>query len=79
MTQRHLASDEFTAWAQSMSGMLTRLRTSYGSTEEMLEHHDWNDGKSEYLLQLVKSLHSDLRTLDEEMSEYVTTKNRKKL
>lgn len=79
MGRRHLASDEFIVWAQSLSGMLTMLRTSYGSTVEMLEHPDWNDGKSEYLLQLVRCLHSDLRTLDEEMSEHVETKNRKKL
>lgn len=79
MAQRYLATEEFIVWAQSLSGMLTTLRTSYGSTEEMLEHPDWNEGKTEYLLQLVQCLHSDLKALDEEMSEHVKAKNRKKL
>ncbi len=79
MAQRYLATEEFIVWAQSLSGMLTTLRTSYGSTEEMLEHPDWNEGKTEYLLQLVQCLHSDLKALDEEMSEHVKAKNREKL
>jgi hypothetical protein len=74
MSQRRIVSDEFIVWAESLSGMLTSLRTSYGSTEEMLEHSDWNEGRTEYLLQLVQCLHSDLRRLDEEMSEHVKAK-----
>lgn len=77
MARKHTASEEFVVWAQSLSGMLTTLRNHYGTTEEMLEHHDWDEGKSEYLLQLVQCLHSDLRKLDEEMSEHVKAKNRK--
>jgi transcription termination factor NusB len=79
MVQRHLASEEFVVWAQSLSGMLTMFRTSYGSIEEMLEHSDWDEGKTEYLLQLVQGLHSDLKKLDKEISDHVKTKNRKKL
>jgi hypothetical protein len=79
MSQRRIASDEFIVWAESLSGMLTSLRTSYGTTEEMLEHPDWNEGKTGYLLQLVHCLHTDLTMLDEEMSEHVKAKNRDKL
>ena len=62
MSQRRIASDEFMVWAESLSGMLTSLRASYGTAEEMLEHCDWNEGKTEYLLQLV---HLSARGLDD--------------
>jgi hypothetical protein len=76
MTARHAASDEFLVWAQSLSGMLTRLRTRYGSVEEMLEHPDWDEGKNEYLLQLIRLLHMDLGKMAEEMGAHVQSKNR---
>lgn len=79
MSPRRIASDEFIVWAESLSGMLTSLRTSYGTIEEMLEHPDWDDSRTEYLLQLVQCLHSDLALLDEEMNEHVEAKNRKGL
>ncbi len=48
ISQRRIASDEFIVWAESLSRMLTSLRTSYGTTEDMLECPDWNEGKTEY-------------------------------
>jgi hypothetical protein len=79
MAQRHIASDEFLVWAESLSGMLTSLRTTYGTTEELLEHADWDEGKTEYLLRLVHCLRADLTALSEEMKEHVKTKNHNNL
>jgi hypothetical protein len=60
MTKRFPASDEFIVWAQSLSGMLTRIRTEYGGVDQMLEHPDWDEDKTPYVVQLVKSLHEHL-------------------
>ena len=45
MTTQFTASDDFIVWAQSLSGMLTKMRTEYGSTQELLEHPDWDEAK----------------------------------
>lgn len=78
MSQRRIASHEFIVWAESLSGMLTSLRTSYGSTEEMLERPDWDESKTEYLLELVRCLRDDLTMLDEEMRDHVEAKTKAK-
>lgn len=74
MTKQFSASDEFIVWAQSLSGMLTRIRTQYGSLAEMLESPEWDENKTEYAVRLMKSLHSHLRDIETEMSSHAREK-----
>lgn len=52
MKQRFPASDEYVVWAQSLSGMLTKIKTTYGSVSEMVEHPDWDESKTQFFLLL---------------------------
>ena len=74
MPARFPASDEFVAWAQSLSGMLTTIRTKFGSVADMVEHPAWDEGRTRYALALVKSLHDHLGKIDQELSEHVQDK-----
>lgn len=74
MTRRYPASDEYVIWAQSLSGMLTKIKTTYGGIGEMVEHRDWDEGKTQYFLQLVKGLHRHLKSIDKELSDHVAGK-----
>ena len=68
------ASDEFVAWAQSLSAMLTTIRVKYGSVAEMVEHATWDEGKTQYAVVLVKALHEHLAQMDTELSDHVKEK-----
>jgi hypothetical protein len=74
MAQKFPASDEFIVWAHSLSGMLTRIRSDFGTVAEMVEHPAWDEGKTRYALSLVKSLHNHLAQIDEELSTHVNEK-----
>jgi|GEM_PF-1837208 len=71
---QYTASDEFITWAQSLSGMLTSIRTNFGSVGEMLESSEWNENRTLYALALVKSLHQHLNEIDKEFSRHVREK-----
>lgn len=68
------ASDEFVAWAQSLGGMLTKMRTQYGSMAEMVESPEWDEGRTERALALIKSLCSQLAKIEEELTIHVNDK-----
>ena len=72
--QKFEASDEFIVWAQSLSGMLTKMKTEYGGIAEMVEHRSWDEGKTNYALALIKSLHQHIAQLDAELSSHVDEK-----
>lgn len=74
MPRRFPASDEFIVWAQSLSGMLTTMNTTYGGIAEMVEHPDWDEGKTQYALSLIKSLHVHLERIDLELTNHVREK-----
>jgi hypothetical protein len=74
LKQRFPASDEYVVWAQSLSGMLTKIKTTYGSVSEMVEHPEWDEGQTEYFLQLIKSLHRHLAATDKELTGHVKGK-----
>jgi len=74
MPRQFSASDEFVVWAQSLSGLLTKMRMEYGSPSEMVECASWDESRTEYVLSLVKSLHEDIAQIDEELSRHVTEK-----
>lgn len=68
------ASDEFIAWAQSLSGLLTTMRTEYGSMPEMVESPNWDEGRTNLALSLVKSLRAQLATIEQELAIHVADK-----
>ena len=75
MSQRFPASDEYVVWAQSLSGMLTKIKTSYGSVSEMVESVEWDEAKTQYFQQLIKSLHRHLAKVDKELTDHVSGKS----
>lgn len=74
MSRKFDASEQFVVWAQSLSGMLTKITTEFGSVSEMVESSTWDDSKTEYALSLVKALHRHLRQIDKELSRHVSEK-----
>jgi hypothetical protein len=72
--QEFPASTEFILWAQSLSGLLTRLKTDYGQITEMVERPTWDEGKTTFALALIRSLRVDLAQLEEELSAHVEEK-----
>lgn len=71
---RFSASDEFMAWATSLSGMFTKIRTEYGSVAEMVESPEWDEGRTERALILIKSLHTQLAKIEKELTIHVNQK-----
>jgi hypothetical protein len=74
MPVKFKVSDEFIAWAQSLSGMLTTVQKRFGGAAEMLENPGWEEGKTMYALALVASLREDLRKVHLEMECHVEDK-----
>ena len=68
------ASDSFISWAQSLSGLLTTIRTEYGSMPEMVESPAWDEGRTMVALNLVKSLGSQLAKVETELENHVNEK-----
>lgn len=74
MAKRYPASDEFIVWAQSLSGMLTKMRTEYGSISEMVERSDWDGSKTDLALKLLKTLRTNLTKVEKELTSHVDGK-----
>ncbi len=68
------ASDDVVVWLQSLSGMLTRVKTQYGSFPEMVEHPNWDEGRTDLVLRLIGSLREHLRNVEKEFSVHVNGK-----
>lgn len=68
------ASDEFITWAQSLSGMLTTIRTRFGSMPEMVESHEWDEGRTQIALSLITSLKARLAQIEKELADHVSDK-----
>jgi len=68
------ASDEFIAWAQSLSGMLTNMRTEFGGMSEMVESSEWDDGRTRFALGLLESLNKQVSKITEELEIHVAEK-----
>ncbi len=74
MNSKFKVSNDFIAWAQSLSGMLTTMRKEYGSMEEMVERADWDEGKTRFACSLIQNLHANLGEIEKELSRHVTDK-----
>lgn len=65
------ASDQILRWMESISGLLTFIRTQYGGVSELIEHPTWDESKNNYALAMAKSLKKEMAQLAEEFSEHV--------
>lgn len=74
MGKSYPASDEFIVWAQSLSGMLTEMRTKYGGIAEMVERSDWDGAKTDLALKLLKTLRTNLTKVEKELANHVSGK-----
>ena len=75
MTPRYTASDEFIAWAQSVSGLLTTIKTKYGGVEEMVERPDWDGARTEFALSLLRGfLLRNISKMEKELADHVKGK-----
>lgn len=74
MSKRFAASDEFISWAQGLSGMLTTIRTKYGSTDRMIQRSDWDEGKTGLALNVLRSLRTNISKLEKEFAHHVSGK-----
>lgn len=74
ISHRFPASDDFIAWAHSLSGMLAKMHTRYGTIAEMIEHPEWDESQTEYAISIIKSLCEHLNQIDEELSSHVNEK-----
>jgi len=72
--QKFPASDEFIVWAQSLSGMLTKMTSQYGGIAEMVENRAWDEGKTMYALHLLQSLRTHLAKVESELLTHVEEK-----
>jgi hypothetical protein len=72
--KQYPASDEFIVWAQSLSGMLTKMRTEYGSVSEMVERPEWDDAKTDLALKLLKTLRTNITKVEKELASHVNGK-----
>jgi hypothetical protein len=68
------ASDEMYVWAQSLSGMITKIKTEYGGISEMVERPDWDDRKTRMMLTLLKGLKSSISKAEKELADHVSGK-----
>lgn len=74
MKKRYAASDEFIVWAQSLSGMLTKIRTEYGTISKMVERPDWDASKTDLTLRLLTTLRTNLTRVEKELADHVNGK-----
>ncbi len=68
---KYVASDEFIARMESMSAMLTKIRTKYGSVTSLVEHPNWDDNRTMHAARLVHALLHNLHSIDEELTNHV--------
>jgi hypothetical protein len=70
----HPASDDVIVCLRSLSGTLTRIKTEYGSFPEMVEHPDWDEGRTDLALRLIGALREHLEQIEMELSNHVQGK-----
>jgi len=71
---KYVASDEFVVWLESLSGMLTKIKTEYGGIVALVEHPEWDENRTMHAARLVRALRHHLRSFDEELAHHVNEK-----
>ena len=74
MSRHYPASEELIVWAQSLSGMLTKIETRYCGIAEMVESHEWDDNATLYFQQLIRGLKRHIETMEQELEDHVSEK-----
>jgi hypothetical protein len=69
-----MASDEFIARLENLSGALTRIKTEYGGIVALVERPDWDENRTVHAARLVRALRDHLCSIDKELAEYVEEK-----
>ncbi len=65
-------AQEIIRWIESVSGLMTHVRTAYGDVDSMLGSPEWDDSKTEYLLGLVKCVRCEIAEFAEELQGHVS-------
>ena len=71
---KHAVSDEFIVWLESLSGMLTKIKTEYGGIASLVEHPDWDENRTMHAARLVRALRHHFHVIDEELADHVKEK-----
>ncbi len=71
---KYVASDRFIVWLESLSGMLTKIKTEYGGIAALVEHPDWDENRTVHAARLVRALRHHLHSIDEELVGHVNEK-----
>lgn len=64
-------SDDFIAWIESLSGLLTTVKTRHGGIVAMIEDSGWDDSRTGYALRLVQSLSRHMVRIEKEFESHV--------
>jgi hypothetical protein len=68
---RHQISDEVVQWAESLSGMMTKIETVYGGVAAMLESSKWDESKTPYAMGLIAAISGHIQKIEREMHEHI--------
>ena len=72
--KKFAASDEFIAWATSLSGFLTTIKTKHGGGAELLKSAEWDEAQTMRAKALISALHKHIAQLDQEITTHVAEK-----
>ena len=64
-------SDEFINWAASLSAFLTKINKEYENAGELIEDSEWDDGKTNLAVSILKSLKKSVNKIEKEMRSHV--------
>ncbi len=73
---KYSASDEVIARLQSVSGLLTTIKTKYGGAGQMVERPDCDDARTDFALNMLRSLKANISKVEKELAERVKGKAR---
>ena len=68
---RYSASDEVVRWIESVTGLLTYIRTEYGGVAELIEHPQWDATQNGYATSMLAGLKKEVTQLAKEFKEHV--------
>ena len=72
--KKHPASSDLFMWLQGLSGFFTTAKNQYGSFAEMIEHPDWDEGRTDLAINVIGRLREQLQQAEKELSDHVNAK-----
>ena len=64
-------SDEFIAWASSLSAYCTTIKVEYGGIENLVQDPEWDRDKTVLAMTLLKGLKASVAKLEKELRDDV--------